>query len=313
MPYDKFRIDQNNDLFINDQQIIEDKERHTIIEWIYSDFYGITTCPFCNSNVIRADYFDEEPDDWLYSGEYVFVVECQNCGFWQSYWGGAQEVPGDEEWEGHMSKLSEFPEEMPDGCLQEFAQYLKAHPNHWNEIKPSSLERLVADIFRANYQNSEVIHIGQPNDGGADVLLVDSGNRKWLIQVKRRESPNATEGVSTLRNLLGVLLLKGTKYGMVVSTADHFSYWAFKAKRQALTLGYTVELIDQGRLKRFIEPLLPNRQWVRLIEIKRPEWIPVLSNKMPDRGQITIEDYLRKNRCTEVKKQRRDKVCKAIC
>jgi len=291
MPYDQFYVSETDDLFINNRQIIEYDERDTILRWIDSSFYGISTCPFCNSNVMRAD-LDEETDDWPYLGEYVFVVECQNCGFWQSYWSGAQESPGDDEWEGHMSKLSEFPEDIPDGCIQEFAQYLKAHPNHWNEIKPSSLERLVADIFRANYQNSEVIHVGQPNDGGIDVLFIDSGKKKWLIQVKRRGSPNKTEGVSTLRNLLGVLLIKGAKYGMVVSTADHFSYWAFKTKERASTIGYTIELVDRGKLKRLIEPLLPNRQWVKLIEIRKPEWIPVLSEKMPDRRQITIEQYM---------------------
>lgn len=159
-------------------------------------------------------------------------------------------------------------------------------------MKPLSLERLIADIFRANYQNSEVIHLGQPNDGGVDVLFIDSSNKRWLIQVKRRGSPNIAEGVSTLRNLLGVLVLKSAKYGIVVSTADHFSYWAFKAREKARILGYTLELIDRGKLKRLIEPLLPNRQWVRLIEKRKPEWIPTLSEKMPDRRQITVEQYL---------------------
>jgi hypothetical protein len=294
MSYDQFYLSKAEDLFIKNNQIIDYERHDTIIGWIHSNFYGISICPFCNSSVIRADYFDEEADDWLYTGEYAFVVECQNCGFWQSYWAGVQETPGDDEWEGHMSKLSEFPEDIPNGCLQECAQYLKTHPNYWNEIKPSSLERLIADIFRANYQNSEVFHVGQPNDGGIDVLFVDSGKKRWLIQVKRRGSPNATEGVSTLRNLLGVLLLRSTKYGIVVSTADHFSYWAFKAKEKARILGYTIELIDKGKLKRLIEPLLPNRQWVRLIEKRRPEWIPVLFEKMPDRRQLTIEQYMQR-------------------
>jgi hypothetical protein len=175
MPYDQFYVSQAQDLFLNNRQIIEYEEHDTILDWIHSHFYAISICPFCNSRLRRTDHFDEDADDWLYSGEYVFVVECQNCGFWQSYWAGVQETPADEEYEGHMSKLSEFPEDIPDGCLQECAQYLKAHPNYWNEMKPWSLERLVADIFRANYQNSEVIHVGQPNDGGIDVLFVDSG------------------------------------------------------------------------------------------------------------------------------------------
>ena len=293
MPYDKFYVSKDNDLFVNDRQIIDDTKHDTIFEWIGRDFYGINACPFCNSTLMCAD-FHEETDEWPYVGESAFVVECQNCGFWQSYWYGAQEDPPDCEWEGHISKLSEFPEDIPEGCHKELAQYLKAHPDYWNQIKPSVLERLVADIFRANYWNSEVMHVGKPNDGGVDVLFVDSGKKKWLIQVKGRESPNVSEGVSTLRNLLGVLLLEGTKYGIVVSTADHFSYWAFKTREHALTKGYTIELIDRGKLKRLIGPLLPNRQWARLIEMKRPEWIPVFAEKMPDWRQITIEQYIQR-------------------
>lgn len=293
MPHDTIYNNKQGELFINGRLIQNDNKYADALAWLDSSFYGVSTCPYCKFSIVRAFHEDDPPNDWPHVGESAFVVECQNCGFWQSYWEGKQDFPGECEWEGQMSKLSEFPENIPDECIDELAQYLKAHPSYWHIIKPGKLEKLVADIFRANYSNSEVIHVGQPYDGGVDVLFIDSGNQKWLIQVKRRESAIASEGVSTLRNLLGVLLLNNAKYGMVVSTADHFTYWANQIKEKAAALGYIIELIDLGKLKRLINPLIPNRQWMGLIERRKPDWIKAFVKEVPDRNQLTIEDYIK--------------------
>ena len=61
--------------------------------------------------------------------------------------------------------------------------------------------------------------LGRPRDGGVDVLLIDAEKEEWLIQVKRRKSQNSTEGVNTIRNILGVMTVKDVYKGIVVSTA----------------------------------------------------------------------------------------------
>lgn len=295
MPYDIIKHDELSNVCLNGNTLQGDDERELIVEWVEGEFFSISTCPFCNKKLNIADK-DEWNEDMWYVSAHAHVGECPYCGYWQSYFyqdfGAGPMDSHYPRWEAHISKLSEFPDNIPDGCLQELAQYLKIYPSFWHAINPTKLEKLIADIFRANYQESEVIHVGKPNDGGVDVVFIDSGNKRWMIQVKRREFPDKAEGVSTLRNLLGALLLKNSKYGIVVSTADHFSFWAHEASRQALSQGYTVELIDKGKLKRLIEPLVPNGQWINLIKNKKPEWLKELAPKMPDRRQMTIMDFI---------------------
>jgi hypothetical protein len=106
------------------------------------------------------------------------------------------------------------------------------------------METLVADIFRANYQHSEVMHVGRPGDRGIDVIFIDSACTKWLIQVKRRARVRTSEGFATLQSLLGTMALEGERHGMIVSTAHSFSYQARQAQRRARQQGYVIELYD---------------------------------------------------------------------
>lgn len=299
MPFDIITYDVFCDLCLNGIMIHNVGKRDYITNWIEHEFFRISFCPFCKTNLHIADKYEEDPDEQkIYVTAHAVVGECSKCGYWQAYFyqelggSGPYGCPG-AEWEAHISKLSEFPDKIPEGCYQELAQYLKINPSFWHTINPTKLEKLVADIFRANHRDCEVIHVGKPNDGGVDVVFVDSGKNRWMIQVKRRELAKKAEGVSTLRNLLGALLLENSKHGIVVSTSDHFSFWAQKAKNQALTTGYTIELVDKGKLKRLIDPLLPNRKWIDLIKNKKPEWLKDLAPGMPDRRQMTIMDFIR--------------------
>ncbi|MEN6318765.1 MAG: restriction endonuclease [Syntrophaceae bacterium] len=162
----------------------------------------------------------------------------------------------------------------------------------WYNIAPSKLERLVADIFKANYATCEVMHVGQPDDGGVDVVFVDSGSRRWLISVKRRLHPAKGEGVATIRNLLGAMLLKNSRYGVVVSTVDHFTYRAYEAVSKAEDMGFTLSLVDLGKLNRMLTPLLPTMEWYDIIRDHKPEWLEELCARMPNRRQCTFRDYI---------------------
>ena len=291
MPYDRIYKGRDGTICINNRKIeVNEDDEDKYDRYVNDYFAAMPSCPFCGSKLVIANHSEDIKD---FDYEFVYVAECANCGFWQSLISQHNYYDYDPyQWDAEISKLTEFSEVMPHGCKHELAQYLKANPTYWNAISPRNLELLVADIFKANHNTCEVIHVGQPNDGGVDVVFVDSGKNRWLIQVKRRESALASEGVATLRNLLGVLLLENVKYGMVVSTADHFTYWAQRSKEKAESLGYVIELIDRGKLQRMIEPFLPNRQWANLIADRKPEWLNIISQQMPDRRQISFDDFL---------------------
>lgn len=173
-------------------------------------------------------------------------------------------MPGPDNW-AYISKLREFDVHFPNSCNSELASFIRRNPSILHSCNPKSLEKLVADIFRANYAQTEVIHVGKPDDGGVDVLLVDSDRQQWLIQVKRRESPKKSEGVSTIRNMLGTMLLEKSLNGIVVSTANQFSLRARQATVKAGEIGMTVKLVDKGILNRMLDPILPDRPWLKPI------------------------------------------------
>jgi hypothetical protein len=69
------------------------------------------------------------------------------------------------------SVAAKFSPSLPKACSDELAQQLRRRSTSWHDLSPKCMETLVADIFRANYQHSEVIHVGRPGDRGIDVIF----------------------------------------------------------------------------------------------------------------------------------------------
>ena len=86
----------------------------------------------------------------------------------------------------YVSKLRKFNTRLPDGCSEELAMHIRRDTSRLHFVDLKRFEKFVADVFRANYTNAEVVHVGKPNDGGVDVLFIDAQEEQWLIQVKRR-------------------------------------------------------------------------------------------------------------------------------
>jgi len=259
----------------------------------------IFKCLFCGSPLKTFERLDCDDLEIAWEREYLnkgALEFCDNCSYWRFHHVktelyGSRGVLGFHNYASYISKLREY-DQLPEGCLTEIAQQLRMNAHHWHLISPLRLEQLVADIFKANYESAEVIHVGKPDDGGVDVLLVDSDARKCLIQVKRREKPNSAEGVSTVRNLLGTMLLENSAYGIVVSTADHFTYRAYQAAGRASEYGMTVNLVDRGLLNRMLDPLLPDRPWLDIIDQHFPDFADSVAEKIPSNRQYELfTDY----------------------
>ena len=58
--------------------------------------------------------------------------------------------------------------------------------------------------------------------------------------------------------------------GVVVSTADHFTYRAYETAGLAAKRGRTIELLDRGKLDRMLEPLLPVHAWRSVLAKSAP-------------------------------------------
>lgn len=260
-----------------------------IENWITKQFNKQTDCPFCK---LRMFLFGQEPPltlgprlqsgYWIpanpdgppqpdYSIGYEFrLAVCMNCQYWQWNFRGlvddAWPKGGWERWTCAISKLDSFDESLPEGCRAELSQHLRRHPDLWHSISPKAMEKTVQAIFKGNFSDAEVLHVGGPYDGGKDVIFIDANGRKWLIQVKRRVSSRAVENVTEVRNLLGAMAYEGVLHGVIASTADHFTVAAQKYATGALSKGFVIELLDRGALNRMLTNLLPVDPWLTFLE-----------------------------------------------
>lgn len=270
VPHDHFSTSDDFDTLINgDPPPSEDAE--IIHRWVIEVGYHSKECSYCRNSLMLRTYQRGSFDGG--GGCYAELAECHNCSYWQLFVNQYSDLPGlpsNVGWYAWLSKLRQF-DEIPPECSAELAQALRRAPAAWHSMRPQVLERLVADVFRANFATAEVFHVGRPADGGVDILFLDAGV-KCLVQVKRREHPRRGEGVVAIRNLLGAMLLEDALRGIVVSTADHFTYRAFDAVGRAAERGITIELVDRGKLDRMLDPVLPRDAWRSVLSAADPEF-----------------------------------------
>ena len=241
-------------------------------------------CPYCRERLRKSRHGNERDIEDMQLGA---LETCPNCSYWE--WHYIQGIyihrPSSMAYyyTSLLGKVREFDNDLPDGCSEEIARWIRRNPSRWHSINPTALEKLVAGIFRANYQHSEVTHVGKPDDGGIDVIFVDAESRQWLIQVKRREKPDHTESVATIRNLLGTMILENASHGIVVSTGDHFSYRAYDAIHRAKERGMIVELINRKVLNQMLERVLIERPWLGPLHWAFPEFSGRLLRGIPSK------------------------------
>lgn len=251
-------------------------------------------CPFCAIRLSACEFVEENEDEegWYPPEPIIGRIEyCMNCQYWRWHHLDTYQILRDgfheiHEYKSHVSKIRQFEETLPDEFSKEISQWLRRNPYLYHELNPRRFEKLVADIFKANYEDAEVMHVGKPDDGGVDVLFIDVEKRQWLIQVKRRENPNSSEPVETIRNLLGTMVLENSSYGMVVSTADHFTYRAYAAVNRARERGLILKLIDRGKLNRMLDPMLPDRPWLNLLKKQYPNLAEYFESNTKSKKQI---------------------------
>jgi hypothetical protein len=258
--FDTFSLHQEEGCLVNDEPISSRQTAQQIWQFASTKFLDLKECPFCRNELHVATNFDS-------SGKYVeselILWDCMSCGFWQTVNDitSIEESPPSRSFNAHAAVLRRF-DELPDSCASELAQALRRQPMRWHTINPTRLEHFVADVFKANHRRAEVRHVGKSNDGGVDVLFVDASRQQHLIQVKRRERPTSSEGVSTLRNLIGAMVIKNVLRGVIVSTADHFTTRALTEAKVAKRRGFVVQMVDRSKLNLMVSPLIPREAWL---------------------------------------------------
>jgi hypothetical protein len=211
-------------------------------------------CPFCRfraCEVFRKRYYKEVNVNYHEENTRDIVAwMCVRCGWWH-----IQEERTELGYEEHLRYLEykhaivrTFAVDDAALPLDSLRRAIHKKPNLIYNVHPRKLEELVQAVFSAHHE-CEVSHCGRSHDGGVDLILVN-GDRPVLVQVKRRESRDAYESVSTVREFLGAVLLHeegGPGVGCAfVTTADRFSLPAKRAAEEAVLKKFVAayELVD---------------------------------------------------------------------
>lgn len=213
-------------------------------------------CPFCKKNAVKgydkSDSFVYDFGPWREMHEKAW--QC-NCGWWQIYfYSYMEEEARNKDWFNvvYSSQLKKFTVGDKNVPIHTLRSYLETNEEKIYSINDGRMEELVASVFREHFQ-CDVEVVGKSHDGGVDVLLVESDN-PTIIQVKRRKSPNRTESVKEIRDLLGATLLSGSRKCIFVTTADHFSPDAINSRNVAIEKNI-VESYELFNYNRFLEIL----------------------------------------------------------
>ena len=282
--YDTFDIDGwNGELF--DEDYCSDKTIDEIIDNALKDPWY---CDYCLTKLLKVE--DQVHEEGNYRDYCLWY--CRKCRFWQACFRpdpSRYDIPPPD-FHAYISKLREFDTNLPEGCSEELALYIRMHPNFLHSCDPKGFEKFVADVFRANYTNAEVLHVGKPSDGGIDVLLIDAEKGKWLIQVKRRGFQKPSEEVKTIRDILGAMHLAEARVGIVVSTAGRFSRPAQDAAVKAgeVRNPMTVHLVDKGIFNKMLDPVLPDRPWLDPISEVDEDICSCLADRIPSDDQLDL-------------------------
>lgn len=216
-------------------------------------------CKYCK---IRMETPVNEIDDGGGGYDYVNqVYACPNCGWWyeheleSTYLGEGDSYAKTTNWFGILRKYDVGAIDLPVSSLR---HELKKRSYLLYHVHPKKFEELGGSVFR-DYMECEVRHVGGSGDGGIDLILID-GKQQWIVQVKRRSTPQLSEGVRVIRELVGTMTLESVGRGIFVTTASHFTAPAKKTVKKATELGAVerIDLIDFPKFRDMLQ-LLHNK------------------------------------------------------
>ena len=281
--YDKFEVTSEG-YTLHDDAYLNGEEGESIYDNPIND---ISRCNFCKTIIEKVE--NNSLQEKMHRDFCLWY--CQNCRFWQTrlYSAYSACMPPPDNWV-YKSKLREFNSDLPDGCVEELAKQIRRHPDLVHYFNPSRFEKFVADVFKANYTNAEVTHIGGPKDGGVDVLLIDAAQEQWFIQVKRRGPQKPSEEVSTIHKLCGVMSVAGVHTGVVVSTAERLSPDAQQFVDKAKVRSMNIYFVNKDDFNRMLDPVLPDRPWLNPISEVDEEIANYLADQIPSDQQLSLFD-----------------------
>ncbi|WP_367389848.1 restriction endonuclease [Lewinella sp. LCG006] len=264
LDYSRYIPEFNHDFFGDHESPLYEKITNKFFDSHYEK------CKFCQTKLQTP--VKEVPDVGTFGYDNTTIVyDCPKCGWWylsreeSLYLGEGVSQFQSERVLGILRQYSVDCKELP---IETLRRELSKRPEIAYGVNPTVFERLVGDILK-DHLDCQVVHVGKSNDGGIDLLLIDSENETTVVQVKRRTKPNSTEGVVPIRELIGAMAINNNKRAIFVTTAKKYSNFAHAAKMKVLKNNFVeaIELID---FPKFVDILnlnkaMEERPWKKLM------------------------------------------------
>lgn len=197
-------------------------------------------CSFCGGELKEMFHEDYQNGD---IGVIECALACRACANWIAWSSTSISSP---EWLLPFVRQFQPQKEVP--ALTALAEEVRKNPEVIRATSAREFELFVGSIIR-NFFVCEVYHVGKSNDGGIDLLAIESDN-PIVIQVKRRMNPDSVEGVDVVRLLFASMFASGAKRGMLVTTAQRFSKQAAEWMHlpNLRDSGFEIDLVAFDRL-----------------------------------------------------------------
>jgi len=179
-------------------------------------------CPYCTEK--NAQIKLVEPPKWRKNRTAVIhhshheKHNCPQCGFWleiQDYDGG---------YTNHVTNmrraiLQQF--NINDASLEyeEIGTHLTRNYSDIYSLAPRKFEELIGDIYKS--LGYEVKLTQQTNDGGCDLVLLESSRDEQILVECKRYAESRKVGVGLVRQLCGALVENEASKGVMVTSSGY--------------------------------------------------------------------------------------------
>ena len=173
---------------------------------------------------------------------------CLLCGFEHGrfHGQGIQDDWGDD----HVSMMRRMSINESQLAMNELGAHLKRRFSDIHALSPRRFELLVEDVFRNLGYSTRITKCTR--DLGYDIVLVEGSEGKQIIVECKRYAAERKIGVGTVRQVLGVQLIRGFREAIIVTTSDYSSF-ARKERSLAVPKGYNLTLLDATDLLSALE------------------------------------------------------------
>jgi hypothetical protein len=152
-----------------------------------------------------------------------------------------------------IPNIKRFDYETATPSLSHLSKEIYQNREKVYSMAPTKFEIFVGSVL-SDFLDCEVHHIGKSGDDGIDLIAL-VGDSPLMVQVKRRESPSATEGIDVVKLLFASAFVQGASKGMVVTSAKRFTRPAkiWSESRKLVDSGFRLELVDLNSLMSMVD------------------------------------------------------------